>query len=66
MKEEPPYLEKIVIERHYNPAYGDDRICKCGHRYYRHFDGYEDNYHCGCKYCGCYNFEEDMSHSSNG
>ncbi len=57
---ERPYIEKktIVVERKYNPNYGDNRVCKCSHIYYRHFDSYEDNYPCGCKYCKCYNFEE--------
>jgi len=56
---EKPYIEtkRIVIDRKYNPKYGDDKICKCGHLYYRHFDSYEDNYPCGCKYCNCYDFE---------
>lgn len=35
----------------YNPEYGDDRACVCGHPYYRHFDGYENNANVGCKYC---------------
>ena len=58
---EPPYLEETVthVERKYNPNYGVDRICKCGHPYYRHFDWMEDNYPVGCKYCDCYNFEEE-------
>lgn len=51
-----PYIDKTV--RSYNPQYGDDRICKCGHRYYRHFDSYEDNEPVGCKYCECHEFEE--------
>ena len=57
---EEPYIteEEIVIHRKYNPKYGDDRICKCGHPYYRHFDSYEEMYNCGCKYCGCHTFEE--------
>lgn len=40
-----PYLEVVTIEetRKYNPNYGDDRVCKCGHPYYRHFDSYDDN-----------------------
>ena len=42
----------------YNPEYGDDRICICGHPYYRHFDSYDDMYPCGCKYCGCDKFVE--------
>ena len=37
----------------YDPNFGDDRICKCGHPYYRHFDGYDNNAPVGCKYCGC-------------
>lgn len=60
---EQPYLftQRIVTDRHYNPAYGDDRTCKCGHPYYRHFDPYEDNEPVGCKYCPCYEFEEGVS-----
>jgi len=59
--DEQPYLvtTKVVTELHYNPKYGDDRICECGHPYYRHFDTYEDMYPCGCKYCQCYEFKED-------
>lgn len=56
-----PYLIKIGklrLNRKYNPKYGDDRECACGHSYYRHFDTYEDMSHIGCKYCQCYNFEE--------
>jgi len=59
-KIEQPYLMKTNIckIRKYNPKYGDDRVCKCGHSYYRHFDTYEDMETCGCKYCGCFDFEE--------
>lgn len=55
-----PYLEetKVVIEYTYNPEYGDNRICACGHPYYRHFDTYEQMAIAGCKYCGCHTFEE--------
>lgn len=42
----------------YDSSFGDDRICVCGHPYYRHFDTYEDMYPVGCKYCGCGNFVE--------
>jgi hypothetical protein len=62
-KKEKPYLkrieviQKVIIE--YNPNYGDDRICECGHPYYRHFDTYENMEPVGCKYCGCYEFVED-------
>lgn len=58
--EDEPYLEyeyKRKIMR-YNPKYGDNRMCVCGHPYYRHFDSYEDMEPCGCKYCGCYHFVE--------
>lgn len=62
MKKQEPYIieEKTVIQREYkyNPEYGDDKICQCGHTYYRHFDTYEDMYACGCKYCRCYTFTE--------
>lgn len=60
MSSDQPYLHRIKVKviKKYNPDYGDDRKCKCGHLYERHFDGYEDNRACGCKYCSCYTFEE--------
>lgn len=62
-KEEQPYLVTIDIDRDlkYNPKYGDDRICKCGHTYDRHFDSfdsYDEMEAVGCKYCRCNTFEE--------
>ena len=62
MKNNVPYIitKRVVVERKYNPDYGDDRECICGHPYYRHFDTYEDMYNCGCKYCGCGNFQEKV------
>ena len=61
--EEPYLFEEIVVKkRMYNPSYGDDRICKCGHSYYRHFDPFpslfsdEPMQPVGCKYCDCYVF----------
>jgi len=60
MKYEPEYLIKEIItyEKSYNPNYGDNRICECGHLYYRHFDTYEDMLPVGCKYCQCSLFKE--------
>lgn len=57
---EPTYIVKYELDeiREYNPAYGNNRICKCGHTYYRHFDSYEQMDAIGCKYCGCYDFVE--------
>lgn len=55
-----PYLEYEykVITRRYNPNYGDNRMCVCGHPYHRHFDSYENMEAVGCKYCGCSEFVE--------
>ena len=55
-----PYLEYEykVVERKYNPNYGDNRMCICGHPYHRHFDSYENMEAVGCKYCGCDEFVE--------
>lgn len=58
-----PYLEyeyKEVI-RKYNPNYGDNRMCICGHQYHRHFDFYDGIERTGCKYCGCDNFVEKIN-----
>ena len=56
-----PYLEyeyKKIVKR-YNPNFGDTKKCKCGHIYEVHFDSYENMEPCGCKYCGCFEFEEN-------
>lgn len=52
------YLREFTIKEKlkYNPLFGDDKICKCGHPYYRHFDTYEDMCVVGCKYCSCFEF----------
>lgn len=42
----------------YSAWFGDDKICECGHVYYRHFDTYEDMSPIGCKYCPCRVFKE--------
>jgi hypothetical protein len=53
-----PYIIDYNPNFKYNPEYGDDRECECGHPYYRHFDSYEDMDAIGCKYCGCFIFKE--------
>lgn len=55
-----PYIEEIetIVHRRYNPNYGNDRICNCGHVYYRHFDSYDNMDAVGCKYCQCGEFVE--------
>lgn len=35
----------------YDPNFGDNKKCECGHSYYRHFDSYDDMAPVGCKYC---------------
>lgn len=61
--DESVYLEVTRTVKYttkkYNPKYGDNRLCVCGHEYYRHFDSWEDMYPCGCKYCSCDHFRED-------
>jgi len=49
-----PYIKRrrSYTEYLYNPGYGDSKLCKCGHDYFRHFDTYEDMAAVGCKYCG--------------
>jgi hypothetical protein len=41
----------------YDKSFGDDKLCACGHTYYRHFDWSED-YFPTCKYCSCMEWEE--------
>ena len=58
-----PYICRYIltIDNKYNPNFGDNKICKCGHTYYRHFDSYEDMDPVGCKYCGCNHFNLAIS-----
>lgn len=42
----------------YDSEFGDDKECKCGHAYYRHFDTYDQMRAIGCKYCHCSDFKE--------
>ena len=56
-----PYLIDYVRVRKYNPDYGADRMCECGHPYYRHFDTYDQMEDVGCKYCECHTFKEKES-----
>ena len=57
--DDKPYLVvDIIVNYGYNPDYGDDRVCECGHDYYRHFDSYDDMDNVGCKYCRCREFKE--------
>jgi hypothetical protein len=62
-----PYLYTTTVETtgRYNLSYGDDIECKCGHPYYRHFDTYDNMDPCGCKYCGCSEFETKADRRDN-
>jgi hypothetical protein len=57
-EEQKPYLirETVIKNKEYNPEYGDDKKCHCGHPYYRHFDSWDDMNAVGCKYCECPEF----------
>lgn len=57
------YVIKTITLKLYNPEYGDDRICVCGHTYDRHFDWMEpeDDQTCSCKYCGCNDFNDKLT-----
>jgi len=61
-EKQSPYVEKRIetVVRLYNPKFGDERMCVCGHMYDRHFDRFEDenDQDSGCKYCGCMDFRE--------
>jgi hypothetical protein len=46
------------VQNEYDKNFGDEKLCKCGHPYYRHFDTYDDMSPASCKYCKCAKFEE--------
>ena len=55
---EPTYIRAKNSNAYtaYNPKYGDERLCVCGHLYERHFDSYDNMENVGCKYCECTEF----------
>lgn len=55
-----PADEILPAPMGYDPSYGDQRLCLCGHTYERHFDGYEDGAPVGCKYC--HGYEEGVEY----
>lgn len=59
------WVEVTTQERRYNPEYGDDRLCECGHPYHRHFDSYDEMADVGCKYCHCTTFVEETDQLQN-
>ena len=52
------FFGEIGVRAKYNPKFGNDKECVCGHPYHRHFDSYEDDEDVGCKYCRCSTFIE--------
>ncbi len=53
-----------ALQLKYDPEFGDDKLCECGHPYGRHFDSHEDMSPAGCKYCPCSMFKESASSAS--
>lgn len=57
MKDQPYLIYRGTIEvKKFNPNFGNDRECSCGHTYYRHFDTHDNMEPVGCKYCKCMEF----------
>ena len=55
-----PEPQPVTVEaQKYDPNFGDDALCVCGHPYYRHFDTHEDMAPVGCKYCDCDQFTKE-------
>jgi hypothetical protein len=53
------YFVDDVIFNYYDPDFGDDLVCCCGHPYYWHFDTYNQMAPIGCKHCECRRFKKD-------
>lgn len=61
-----PYVPGDSLADQYDPNYGDNNECLCGHEYYRHFDTYDDMAPIGCKYCYKYGDKHIHDHSCPG
>lgn len=49
----------------YDEKHDQTAKCVCGHSYYRHFDGYDNNRPVGCKYCACHVFRAENEPTSS-
>ncbi len=59
----PPVSFEDIAE-FYDSNFGDNKLCECGHEYYRHFDTYDNMAPVGCKYCHidqCSGFKEKQN-----
>lgn len=59
------YQGYIGDKPEYDPNFGDDKPCQCGHIYYRHFDTYDHMSPIGCKYCFHWSEDIEKCHSDN-
>lgn len=46
------------VNRLWDSDHDQQAKCQCSHPYERHFDGYDNMYPVGCKYCECDTFIE--------
>lgn len=54
------------IAAFYDSNFGDNKLCECGHEYYRHFDTYDNMAPVGCKYCSPYTYRSSgVQHGNN-
>lgn len=54
------------LANQYDPNFGDNKECLCGHPYYRHFDTYDNMAAIGCKYCSPYTYRSSgVQHGHN-
>lgn len=62
-RKQEPFIEEpqTKIVRRYNPEYGDEELCECGHPYKTHFDS--TGLHIACYHCDCEGFVEDTENS---
>lgn len=51
---EAPLSPEDQLAEQYDESFGDNKLCECGHPYYRHFDTYDNMSAIGCKYCSSY------------
>lgn len=51
-------VHRLPLIDWYDKDFGNNRVCECGHPYYRHFDSYDNMAPVGCKYCSCRKFKE--------
>jgi len=62
LKIQKPYIEtyRLTLQKEYDPNFGDQKVCQCGHNYDMHFPAFSKKI-TSCKFCNCRIFQHPLN-----